>query len=64
MKIAIGLAVVSGMFGAKTVEATTPAGSFGQARPGTLEVNLGGGTMQKVACAPGARPGSSCYVAR
>ena len=64
LKIAVGLAVAGSLVGAKTVAATTPGGSFGQARPGGIEVNLGGGSMQQVACAPGAALGASCYVAR
>jgi len=46
--------------------AATPAsgGSFGNASPGRIEVNLTGGTMRQIACAQGGQPGARCYVAK
>lgn len=63
-KLALVAIALASLFGAKAVASPTPAGSFGNARPGGIEVNLGGGTMRQIACAPGARPGSTCYVAK
>jgi hypothetical protein len=71
MKVRIALAVVAAasLVGAKAFAATAaqqaPASGFnGAARSGGLEVNLGGGTMRRVACAPGSQPGAGCYLAR
>ncbi|HEV2593409.1 MAG TPA: hypothetical protein VGU02_16110 [Gaiellaceae bacterium] len=44
--------------------APEPHGSFGDARPGGIEVNLGGGSLREVACARGAQVGARCWVAR
>lgn len=68
--VAAAAVVLSSLVGARAVEATpqqhpSPPGGFGgPALAGGIEVNLGGGTMQQVACAPGARLGTTCYVAR
>jgi hypothetical protein len=71
MKARIALAVVaaSSLMGAKAFAAApaqqgSASGFDGQARSGGLEVNLGGGTMRRVACAPGSQPGASCYLPR
>lgn len=43
-----------------------PAASFGTATSyvTSLDTDIEGGTMQQVACAAGAQPGASCYLAR
>lgn len=70
LKTAIALFAVAltSLVGARAVEATPqqlPSGGFGgPALPGRIEVNLGGGTLRQIDCAPGAQPGASCYVAR
>ncbi len=67
MKItALILVAVTSLVGAKAFAASPPAqGGFGgNARPGGIEVNLGGGSLRQVACAPGAQVGARCYIAR
>jgi hypothetical protein len=72
MKARIALAVVaaSSLMGAKAFAAAPaqqqgPSSGFnGPARVGGLEVNLGGGTMRRVPCAPGSQPGASCFLSR
>ena len=67
MKKHVALAAIAlcSLFGAKALAAApVTQGSFGDARPGSLEVNLGGGALRQVACAPGAQPGTRCYLAR
>jgi hypothetical protein len=69
MSAALCVVAVSGFAGAKAFAATpAPSGSLGgfggPARAGGIEVNLGGGTMQQIACAPGAQLGTTCYVTR
>ena len=70
LKTAIALCAVAlaGLVGARAVQATpqhpSSGGFGGPAVPGGIEVNLGGGAMRQVACAPGAQYGATCYVAR
>lgn len=64
MKIAAGLAALSSLFGVPSVAATSGPAFGANARPGGIEVNLGGGSMRQVPCAYGARPGTSCYLPR
>ena len=64
-QVALAAIALASLFGAKALAAAPASvGSFGDARPGTLEVNLGGGTLRQVACAPGALPGTRCYLGR
>lgn len=66
--IALSAVALTSLVGARAVEATPQlpvSGGFGgPARAGGIEVNLGGGSMKRIACAPGAQPGARCYVAR
>ncbi len=46
-----------------------PASPFGgtsaqRVHTGGFEVNLGGGSLRQVRCAPGAQPGATCYLGR
>ena len=64
----VAVALVS-LAGTRALAATPPpagqtSGFSGYARPGGIEVNLGGGSLRQVACAAGAQPGSRCYLAR
>jgi hypothetical protein len=67
-KVALAVVAASSLMGAKAFAATPaeqgPVSGFnGPARAGGLEVNLGGGTMRRIPCAPGSQPGASCFLA-